>query len=174
MAVPLFSDTGNCTSSTRLASSTSCTPLARCWTFASDNGWESGEAMRLTLRDDLILTCVTITYKGHSADVPDVVVDTGSAKTLLSADYLAHIDLIPTPQDVLYTVRGVGGSEVVFARRVERVRVGERVVPNFEIEVGGMDYGFDISGILGMDFLLHTGAVIDLKDLELTFTQSIL
>lgn len=125
--------------------------------------------MRLTLRDDLILTCVTVTYQGNSVDIPDVVVDTGSATTLLSADYLARIAITPSPHNVLYMVRGVGGSEVVFARRIEHIRVGEQVVPNFEIEVGGMDYGFAIHGILGMDFLLRARALIDLKHLELTF-----
>jgi len=38
--------------------------------------------------------------------------------------------------------------------------VGEHQLPKFEIEVGGMDYGFDIQGILGMDFLRQTRAVL--------------
>lgn len=29
----------------------------------------------------------------------------------------------------------------------------------FEVEIGGMDYGFEIGGILGMDFLRKAGAV---------------
>ncbi len=32
-----------------------------------------------------------------------------------------------------------------------------------------MDYGFEIQGILGMDFLRQTGAVISLKDLTVEF-----
>lgn len=36
------------------------------------------------------------------------------------------------------------------------------------IEVGVMDYGFDINGILGMDFLIETGAIIDLARMEIT------
>lgn len=32
-----------------------------------------------------------------------------------------------------------------------------------------MDYGFEIAGILGMDFLTASGAVIDLSELTLTF-----
>ena len=43
--------------------------------------------MRLILRDDLIFAEVTVTYQEHSVDVPDVVVDTGSATTILSMDY---------------------------------------------------------------------------------------
>jgi len=31
-----------------------------------------------------------------------------------------------------------------------------------------MDYGFSIDGIIGLDFLLQVGAVIDLAKLEVT------
>jgi hypothetical protein len=34
-----------------------------------------------------------------------------------------------------------------------------------------MDYGFEINGVLGMDFLVRTGAVIDLQELELRFSK---
>lgn len=32
-----------------------------------------------------------------------------------------------------------------------------------------MDYGFAINGILGMDFLTRTGAVLNLRDLTLAY-----
>ena len=34
-----------------------------------------------------------------------------------------------------------------------------------------MDYGFGIQGILGMDFLLRAGAIINLRDLNLEFSK---
>jgi len=34
-----------------------------------------------------------------------------------------------------------------------------------------MDYGFEIGGILGMDFLLAAGAQIDLANQEITFVK---
>lgn len=37
----------------------------------------------------------------------------------------------------------------------------------FKVEIGVMDYGFDINGIVGMDFLKAVGAVIDLNKMEL-------
>jgi hypothetical protein len=58
---------------------------------------------------------------------------------------------------------------LVFARQVDRLQVGQRDVAQFEIEVGGMDYGFEINGILGMDFLVRTGAIINLRVLRLEF-----
>lgn len=125
--------------------------------------------MQLTLRDDLILIPVTVMYQGREIAVPDVVVDTGSATTMLSTDVVAQIGIVPELYDVLHVIRGIGGAEVVFSRRVDRLQAGPRAVEQFEIEVGGIDDVFDINGILGMDFLLCTGAIINLSTLQLDF-----
>ncbi|WP_279232902.1 hypothetical protein [Haloimpatiens lingqiaonensis] len=34
-----------------------------------------------------------------------------------------------------------------------------------------MDYGFDINGIVGMDFLKEIGAVIDLKNMKIVRSE---
>lgn len=125
--------------------------------------------MRLTLRDELPFVTVTFTHRGASAQVPDMLVDTGSASTLLNADIAAGLGIVPEPTDRLRTLRGVGGREVVFTRQIDRLDVASRGVAGFEVEIGGMDYGFSISGILGMDFLARTGAVLNLRDLTLGF-----
>ena len=127
--------------------------------------------MRLTLREDLIVVSVTVAYQGREVEVPDMVVDTGSATTMLSSDAVAQIGIVPELHDVLHVVRGVGGAEVVFSRRVDRLQVGPRAVEQFEIEVGGIDDAFDINGILGLDFLLRTGAIINLGTLQLCFRE---
>lgn len=82
------------------------------------------------------------------------------------------IDINPSAEDVLHTIRGVGGIEVVFLRRVDILMVGRRGIRGFKLDVGGMDYGFDINGILGMDFLTAAGAMINLKDMQLDFMDS--
>ncbi|WP_178389844.1 hypothetical protein [Bacillus cereus] len=33
----------------------------------------------------------------------------------------------------------------------------------FETEFSAMNYGFDLDGIIGLDFLLEVGAIIDLE-----------
>lgn len=125
--------------------------------------------MRLQVRDNLPFVTVSLVYGGKTLEIPDVLVDTGSGGSVFSVDRLAELGVTPQAEDVLHTIHGVGGSEVVFMRRLEAVQVGEFSLPNFEIEVGGMDYGFDINGILGMDFLLPAGAQIDLKRLVIEF-----
>ena len=106
---------------------------------------------------------------GQQIDIPNILIDTGSASTLLAADSVAGIGLAPSPADELRTLRGIGGTEVVFARQLERLSIAGNGLEDFEIEVGGMDYGFEINGILGMDFLTQTAANLDLGKLEISF-----
>jgi len=125
--------------------------------------------MQLSLKYDLPFLNVVITYRGSKKAIPNVLIDTGSGGSIFSADMLAEIGISPDPQDVLFSIRGVGGNEAVFARTVDGIQIGEFEMKDFEIEVGGMDYGFEISGILGMDFLLAAGAMVDLQKLSVEF-----
>ena len=102
--------------------------------------------MHIPLKDNLPFTTVTISYKGNTIDIPNILIDTGSGTTILSADIVTAINIIPSPEDTLYTIRGVGGSEVVFSRKVDFLKVGEQSITDFEVEIGGMDYGFEING----------------------------
>jgi hypothetical protein len=96
-----------------------------------------------------------------------MLVDTGSASTVLSADVAAEIGIVPQPGDRLRRRRGVGGHEVVFTRRVDRIEAGGHGLGGFELEIGAMEYGFDIGGMLGMDFLRAAGAILNVRDLTL-------
>lgn len=125
--------------------------------------------MQLTLKDNLPFVSATLSYLGLTVTVPDVLIDTGSARTVFSSNIVSNLQIIPAPEDILYTIRGVGGSEVVFARVVNSIQVGEGQLAQFEIEVGGMDYGFEINGILGMDFLQRARAVLNLSELTIEF-----
>ena len=127
--------------------------------------------MHIELKDSLPFVSVTVAYKGASLHIPDILIDTGSCSTILSADIVSGIQLTPSPEDIIYAIRGVGGSEVVFSRTVDFLRVGEKTLSDFQIEIGGMDYGFDINGILGMDFLIGSQAFINLQSMDLRFAS---
>ena len=46
--------------------------------------------MQLTLKDDLPFVKMTVTYGKAEIEIPSVLVDTGSATTILAADIVAH------------------------------------------------------------------------------------
>jgi Aspartyl protease len=123
--------------------------------------------MKIRLDRGLAYLEVVLTYRGRRLHLADTILDTGSASTIFSADRLLEIGAVPEPTDSLRRIRGVGGTEYAFTKNLDLLAVGEVTVPDFEIEVGAMDYGFPADGILGLDYLLRTGALIDLHRLEL-------
>jgi hypothetical protein len=122
--------------------------------------------MNIRIQDGLPFVALSVLYRERSLLLENVVLDTGSAGTILAADRLSEIGLSYAPDDEVRRIRGVGGVEFVFTKAVEQISVGELVTTNYVVEVGGMDYGFAIDGILGTDFLLAVGAVIDLAALR--------
>ena len=130
--------------------------------------------MQLTFRHDLAFVTATLTYSGISVQIPDVLVDTGAASTVINADFAAEACIYLRPSDQLRRLRGVGGHEHVFVRRVDRLAIGEQGLDDFEVEIGAMDYEFEIGGILGMDFLRAASAVIDLGKLSLDFQSRVI
>ena len=93
--------------------------------------------MQLTLRDDLVFASVVITYRGAAIEVPDVLLDTGSATTVLAARAVAPIGIVPELDDTLYTIRDSGNGlpgpcrrYPQLARYEHRLRVLE-AIPRF-------------------------------------------
>jgi hypothetical protein len=126
--------------------------------------------MKLVLRDSLLFVPVTLVYRGVRLEIDDVLVDTGSATTLLSIDAVASLGIYPETTDSLRRIRGVGGVEYVFSRPVDAIAIGGQEASLLDIEFGGLDYGFKMNGILGLDALLRAGAVLDIKNLTIEFS----
>lgn len=122
--------------------------------------------MKIVLIEGLPFVTVTLIYHNQSLVLERTWLDTGSAGTIFSADAVLNIGLQAEATDILHRIRGIGGAEFGFTKIIDQLALGELVVNEFEIEIGAMDYGFDLDGIIGMDFLSRVGAVIDLTALE--------
>jgi hypothetical protein len=123
--------------------------------------------MKIHIHDGLAYASGSLAYQGKELKLQYVVVDTGSTGSVFSSDLLESVGLVAELRDRIRQVRGVGGIEYVFTRQIDRLTIDGLEVENFEIEVGAMDYGFEVEGIVGLDFLLQTGAIIDLAQLEI-------
>src|SRR4051812_24659138 len=123
--------------------------------------------MKISLEDGLAYVATTIHHRGRSLELSRSVLDTGSATTLIAADRAWEIDIVPEAYDEIVEIRGVGGTEFVVAKRIDQLDVGELSLLDFTIEIEAMEYGVEMDAIIGLDFLLQAGAVIDLAGLEL-------
>ncbi|MFQ5631541.1 MAG: retropepsin-like aspartic protease [bacterium] len=123
--------------------------------------------MNVRLRDGLPFVDAKLVYQNKKLDLHNVLLDTGSSGTVFAAEKVTTIGLFQEPQDPIRQIRGVGGHEFVFVRQVESISVGSLNAKDFEIEIGDMFYGIEIDGIVGVDFLLSTNAIIDLSKLEI-------
>jgi len=123
--------------------------------------------MKIRMQNGLPYVQVSLTHHNQHKTLDNVVLDTGSAGTVFSADALLNIGLQLEYDDVVREIRGVGGSEFVFSKRVDCISLGKFELKDFEIEIGTMDYGFVIDGIVGINFLHRVGACIDLAQLEI-------
>lgn len=117
--------------------------------------------MNINVKDGLPFIELELIHGNKVAKLENVLLDTGSASTIVSADIAIDLGLGPGPQDELFRICGVGGSEYVYEKIVEEIRLGTVGILDFRIDVGAMNYGFDIEAILGMDFLMSVGLIID-------------
>lgn len=125
--------------------------------------------MNFELKYGLPFTSVAIEFRSQWVAIPDVLIDTGSAKSIFSIDYLEKIGIYPEANDPLRKVHGIGGIEIVFEKQIDSLRIDDCFIHFFIVQVGSMDYGYDINGIVGMDFLGKSLAVIDIQNSRIDF-----
>ncbi len=128
--------------------------------------------MKLRLDGRLPFLSVTLGFRKKELQLDRVLLDTGSAGSVFAADRVDVLGIEPEGSDRIRRVLGVGGSEFVYSKRIDTLAVGEMSVADFEIQVGAMRYGFPLDGIVGMDFLLATRAIIDLGAVELRMPET--
>ena len=64
-------------------------------------------------------------------------------------------------------LHGIGGTEIVFTKWFDSVSLGDSSVSPCRIQIGVMDYGIEIQGILGFDFIRAAHLVIDSVEMEI-------
>ncbi|WP_211171273.1 retropepsin-like aspartic protease [Bacillus sp. DNRA2] len=122
---------------------------------------------KLFINEGLLLTEMEVTYKGKTLLLKRVLVDTGSGSTIIKTDIAEIIGIVAEENDMIYRISGVGGSEFVFSKTINSIKIGEKKTGNFTVEIGAMDYGFDLDGIIGLDLLQQMKAIINLDRLIL-------
>jgi len=128
-------------------------------------------AIDLRLLHGLPVVCIDVVFAGRQLHMENVLLDTGSAGTILDADRVADIGVRPEGTDRTAIIHGVGGTEIVFTKWFDTVVLGDWAVNKCKIEIGAMDYGIAIDGILGFDFMRAAGLIIDTNRMQVYSTN---
>ena len=108
-----------------------------------------------------------VTIQGKVLSLNRVLIDTGSATTMISSDLAASYGIVPEDHDPIYRIYGVGGFEYVFSKLADSITVGSQRVEQIRVEFGEMDYGLSLDGILGINVLKQLKAVINMNNLSI-------
>lgn len=123
--------------------------------------------MNITEIYGLPFVSMTVVFRGRELRLEKVLLDTGSASTLLNADVVQEIGMVPEGNDIVDIIRGIGGVEYVYTKCLDSIIVDEAILNDFQVEIGNMDYGMEIDGILGFNFLKRSSSVIDTGKMQL-------
>lgn len=117
----------------------------------------------IRIMSGLPFVSVIVHANGQTLRLERVLLDTGSAGTVLKADHLITVGVIPLPTDRLRFVQGVGDDEVVIEKSIDGLQIGEFTAAPFTIQMGAVEYGIPMDGIVGLDFLIRANAILDFK-----------
>ncbi|QGQ98672.1 hypothetical protein EHS13_29210 [Paenibacillus psychroresistens] len=123
--------------------------------------------MKLNMIYGLPFVDAVFSHRGKEITVSNVLIDTGSATTLLSAEIALELGLEPELTDTIQTMRGVGGKEFVYEKNLDKLTLDSASILEYTIQIGDMDYGIHINAIIGTDFLTNAKIVVDLSELEI-------
>lgn len=113
------------------------------------------------LRNRLPFISIAVIHCGHEFEIINVLVDTGSAATIFSSDYVRKFGIDSEPDDKIRKIVGVGGYEYVIEKRIDTLIIDNIHINDSIVQLGNMDYGFGINGIIGGDLLIRTKTIID-------------
>lgn len=120
--------------------------------------------IKLKLKHSLLFCELEITINNQILHLNNVLIDTGSATTLINSDYI-----LLDGSEKFINVYGVGGYEAVLNKYFDCISINNNSIHNIVLSVGELDYGMDIDMLVGLDLLKKLNANINIKDMTMSF-----
>lgn len=122
----------------------------------------------LCYKNGLLYTSVVLYSAEKSVSIDDVIVDTGAFHTIILTDYLENLDFPLEDADELVKTSGYGGVQYSSVRKtISKLAIGDICLENMKIDFGNIDPFERVNGLIGLDFLMGAGLIIDLVELKL-------
>jgi len=121
--------------------------------------------MKIEYVNGLIFATIDIRYRGKFKTLKNVVIDTGAAESIISPDAVDDIGIFAESEDRIISYYGVGGSlHNAFVKQIDELKIGDFKLDNIKMDFGIIDSKGEINGLIGLDILIESGAIIDLKN----------
>lgn len=121
----------------------------------------------MSFKKGLLYATVELEYENKIVAVNDVIIDTGASHTIILTDYLEYLDIPLFDDDELVKSSGYGGVQFsAIRKKIKKVSVGDISIDDMKIDFGLIDPYERVNGLIGLDFLLNAGVIIDLSNLS--------
>lgn len=128
--------------------------------------------MKIEKKHDLLVASITITFGGRSTRIHDLVIDTGVAHSIISLDEVEGIGIAGELNDEIVYMHGIGGTEQALRKRVDLVSFAGFLLDGIHLEFWDFGSHGGINGLIGLDILEAGGFLIDLRGLEVQWTDA--
>lgn len=119
--------------------------------------------MKLEYREGLLFSSVTIHHREHSINIPNVVVDTGAAESIIAIDAVDSLFDRYEQGDQLRFMMGIGGREAAVRRIIHRFEFHSYEAYEIPIDFGRIGEYSGINGLIGLDILIPGKFIVDLS-----------
>ena len=117
--------------------------------------------MKFRWQKGLPFITAKLTVEGKVIEIHNALVDSGAASSLFSIENFLNAGLTINSHDIIVEMVGIGGTESVFQRKINEIKIANISVGSPIVQFGTMNYGFEIDGIIGSDILSQARAIID-------------
>ncbi len=123
--------------------------------------------MKIIIENGMPFVSATVYANQKSFMIERALLDTGSTGTAFRTEDLESLGIYYTQDDDYILLKGFGGLEPIVEKAIDAVVVGDLTVGPMVVQMGALDYGYNIQGIIGLDFLLQAGAVLDFVEMDM-------
>jgi len=124
--------------------------------------------MELEYHNGLLFASIKIKYRNMIKTIDNIVLDTGAAETIISPDTVDDIGIFAESHDNISSYYGIGGSiHNFFTKQIDEIWINAVKLQQVKVDFGVIDPKGKINGLLGLDLLLKTNAVINLREMVL-------
>lgn len=119
--------------------------------------------MKIQMQEGLPIVSVALAYKGKAIQLDEILLDTGCSTTIFDTDEVEKVGLIIDRNNGrprrMYRVDGE--SELCYEQTVDGLEIDCFSLNSFQLQLGITKETYGFNGILGVDFMIESGLIID-------------